>query len=168
MFDTHCLLTRLHDFKLYASAKKSQFFADRLEILGHYIDDQGIHADPVKIEKISNWPNPTSKKKVEAFNATVNYLSQFYHHLASALTPLTALTGNAKFRWALIEKKSFQAVKQLTDKAPILKPINLESPEPIYLFSNASVVGTGSWIGQGPIIYTARPAAFHSRKFTPQ
>jgi len=43
---------RLKEYKLYASPKKSQFFADRLMILGHYIDNQGIHADPKKIQKI--------------------------------------------------------------------------------------------------------------------
>ena len=45
---------KLWEHRLYASAKKSQFFADKLEILGHYIDNQGIHADPLKIEKIIN------------------------------------------------------------------------------------------------------------------
>ena len=43
---------RFKEYKLYASPKKSQFFADRLMILGHYIDNQGIHADPKKIQKI--------------------------------------------------------------------------------------------------------------------
>ena len=45
-----CLKLREH--WLYASAKKSQFFADKLEILGHYIDNQGIHCRPFK-----NWEN---------------------------------------------------------------------------------------------------------------
>src|SRR5437762_2985997 len=45
---------KLQEHRLYASAKKSQFFADKLEILGHYIDNQGIHANPSKIEKIIN------------------------------------------------------------------------------------------------------------------
>src|SRR5204863_98506 len=70
-----CLKLREH--RLYASAKKSQFFADKLEILGHYINNQGIHADPSKIEKIINWLTPTSRKKVERFNTTINYLTQY-------------------------------------------------------------------------------------------
>src|SRR5437763_10703256 len=45
---------KLWKYQLYASAKKSQFFADKLEILGHYINSQGIQADPLKIEKIIN------------------------------------------------------------------------------------------------------------------
>src|SRR5436305_9652298 len=42
---------KLHKYQLYTSAKKSQFFADKLEILGYYIDNQGIYANPLKIEK---------------------------------------------------------------------------------------------------------------------
>src|SRR5437763_17172197 len=45
---------KLWKHQLYASAKKSQFFVDKLDILSHYINNQGIHADPLKIEKIIN------------------------------------------------------------------------------------------------------------------
>ena len=45
---------KLCEHQLYASAKKSQFFADKLKILGYYIDNQGIYADSLKIEKIIN------------------------------------------------------------------------------------------------------------------
>src|SRR2546421_8252346 len=159
---------KLWEHQLYASAKKSQFFADKLEILGHYIDNQGIHADPSKIEKIINWPTPTSRKKVERFNTTVNYLSQYYNNLASCMAPLTSLMGKTKFYWTPLEEKAFRATKQLAEQAAILKPIDINHPDPIFLFADASLVGTGSWIGQGPTIYTARLAAFHSRKFTSQ
>src|SRR2546421_6530996 len=159
---------KLWEHQLYASAKKSQFFADKLEILGHYIDNQGIHADPSKIEKIINWPTPTSRKKVERFNTTVNYLSQYYNNLASCMVPLTSLMGKTKFYWMPLEEKAFQAIKQLAAQAAILTPIDINHPDPIFLFSDASLVSTGSWIGQGPTIYTARLTAFHSQKFTSQ
>src|SRR2546429_1670428 len=115
-----------------------------------------------------NWPTPTSKKKVERFNATVNYLSQYYNNLASCMAPLTSLMGKTKFYWTPLEEKAFHATKQLTEQAAILKPIDINHSDPIFLFADVSLVGTGSWIGQGPTIYTARPAAFHSRKFTSQ
>ena len=78
---------RLKEHKLYASPKKSQFFAERLMILGHYIDAQGIHADPKKIQKIQEWTTPTSQKSVEHFVATVNYIAQFMPKVASYLGP---------------------------------------------------------------------------------
>src|SRR5947207_15051809 len=48
-----CLKLQKH--RLYASAKKSQFFVDKLEILVYYINNKSIHADLLKIEKIINY-----------------------------------------------------------------------------------------------------------------
>src|SRR5438552_2795340 len=124
---------KLQEHRLYASAKKSQFFADKLEILGHYIDNQGIYANPSKIEKIINWSTPTSRKKVERFNATVNYLSQYYNNLASCITLFTSLMGKTKFYWILLEEKAFQAIKQLAEQAAILKPIDIDHSDLIFL-----------------------------------
>src|SRR5437764_3888706 len=104
---------KLYEHQLYASAKKSQFFADKLEILGHYIDNQGIHADSLKIEKIINWPTSISRKKVERFNTTVNYLSQYYNNLASCMALLISLMGKTKFYWMPLEEKAFKAIKHL-------------------------------------------------------
>src|SRR5205814_5332994 len=70
--------------------------------------------------------------------------------------------------WTPLEEKAFRATKQLAEQAAILKPIDINHSDPIFLFADASLVGTGSWIGQGPTIYTARPATFHSQKFTSQ
>src|SRR5947207_1975462 len=84
------------------------------------------------------------------------------------MTPLTFLMGKTKFYWTPLEEKAFCSTKQLAEQAAILKPIDINHPDPIFLFADASLVGTGSWIGQGPTIYTAQPATFHSRKFTSQ
>src|SRR5438046_669938 len=84
------------------------------------------------------------------------------------MAPLTSLMGKTKFYWTPLEEKVFRATKQLAEQSAILKPIFIDHSEPIFLFADASLVGTDSWIGQGPTIYTARPAAFHSRKFTSQ
>src|SRR5947208_1659874 len=66
-------------------------------ILGHYIDNQGIHADPKKIQKIQEWATLTTQKSVERFVATVNYIAQFMPQIASHLGLLTNLLGKQKF-----------------------------------------------------------------------
>src|SRR5204863_9000862 len=76
--------------------------------------------------------------------------------------------GKTKFYWMPLEEKAFHATKQLAEQAVILTPIDINHSDPIFLFADASLVGTDSWIGQGLTIYTARPTAFHSRKFTSQ
>jgi len=43
--------------------------------------------------------------------------------------------------------------------------LDYESAEPIFLVTDASLIGTGAWVGQGPSVSEIRPAAFHLRKF---
>ena len=45
------------------------------------------------------------------------------------------------------------------------RPIDYQSPYPIYLFTDASKVEAGAWIGQGLSPEKAHPATFHSGKF---
>jgi hypothetical protein len=47
----------------------------------------------------------------------------------------------------------------------VLRPISYTSGEPIFLFTNASKVGAGVWVGQGPTPETVIPASFHNWKF---
>jgi hypothetical protein len=49
---------------------------------------------------------------------------------------------------------------------PVLRPISYTSGKPIFLFTNASKVAAGAWVGQGPTPATAIPISFHSKRFT--
>ena len=85
-----------HD-KYYASRKKSQLFASRMEVLGHIIDDQGLKASPEKIARIEAWTTPRNKDQLQEFLGVGNYISQFIPHFASITAPLTSLTETEEF-----------------------------------------------------------------------
>ena len=70
------------------------------------------------------------------------------------MAPLISLMGKTKFYWISLEEKVFKTTKQLTEQVVILIPIDINHPDPIFLFTNASLIDTGSWIGQGLTIYT--------------
>ena len=96
----------------------------------------------------------------------VNYLSTSVPHLATVAAPLTRLCGDiVKFKWEPIHDACLQQVKDIISAEAILKPINYESTDPIFLITDASVKGIGAWVGQGPSIQDIQPAAFYSRKF---
>ena len=98
----------------------------------------------------------------------VNYLSQFLPHLATKSAPLTEMCGaQSTWDWTPLHDTAFQQVKDLVRQSPVLKPLDYNSPEPIYLITDASTIGTGAWIGQGSTLSHLIPAAFHSRKFNP-
>jgi len=97
----------------------------------------------------------------------VNYISQFIPHIATITAPLTELSWNAEWPWTDLQETAFEAVKRAADKQKVLRRIEYNKPDMIWLFTDASPTGTCAWIGQGPTRDAARPAAFNSRKLTP-
>jgi len=62
---------------------------------------------------------------------------------------------------------ALEAVKCAAEKHQFLRPIDYTIPDMVWLFTDASPTGTGTWVGQGPTRDPARPAVCHSRKLTP-
>jgi len=156
---------RLEDHHIRASPSKCNLFADRLCLLGHVIDNQGIHADPEKIRGIQDWQTPKSKNELQTFIGVVIYHAQFLPHLATASAPPWDQLSQNEFEWRPLNEKAFQQVKHLAKNIITLRPIDYQSRHPIYLFTDSSQVGAGSWIGLGPSPEKAHLAAFYSRKF---
>ena len=150
--DIRQVCKRLQDHKIRASPSKCNFFADKLPLLGHVIDDQGIHADPEKIRGIQDWHTPKSKNELQTFIGVVIlvYHAQFLPHLTTASVPLSDLLSQNEFEWRHLHKEAFQQINHLAKNITTLRPIDDQLPHPIYLFTDTSKVGAGAWIGQGP------------------
>jgi len=98
----------------------------------------------------------------------VNYLRIFCPNLAIKAGPLSELQGETKrFKWTEMHEESFKQCKEIIQSNRVLKSINHESGEPIYLITDASQSGSAGWIGQYDSTGKIRPAEFHSRKFNP-
>ena len=48
-----------------------------MEFLGHVVSEDGIAPDPAKVEKVTNWPDPTSTNEVQQFLGLASYYCQF-------------------------------------------------------------------------------------------
>jgi len=129
-------------------------------------DDNGIHPAPAKVLTITDWTRPENQKDLPRFNGMVNYICQLLPHIATITAPLTELSGNAESQFTDLQEGAFEAVKAGADKHKVLRPIDNNNPDMIWLFTNASHTGTGAWIGLGPSRDAARPGAFHSRTVT--
>ena len=165
--DIRQVCERLQDHNIKASPVKCKFFADTLPLLEPVIDNQGIQADPEKIRGIQDWHTPKSKNESQTFIGVVIYHAKFIPHLSTLSAPLLDLLSRSEFQWRPLHEEAFQQIRTLTKSITTLGPIDHQSPHRIYLFTDASKVGTGAWMGQGPsLTQKAHPAAFHSRKFT--
>ena len=73
--------------------------------------------------------------------------------------------STANWDWTHTHQKSFEWIKQTLSADAAVRPLDYERTDPIFLGTNASIISTGAWVGQGPSVWEIRPAAFHSRKF---
>jgi hypothetical protein len=97
----------------------------------------------------------------------IQYLSQFLKDITVYTALLTSMCKNGKeFVWGDLQEKCFQELKQLVAKAPMIKPIDYKTGEPVWVVTDASNRGVGGYYGQGPSWSTCKPAGFMSRKFT--
>lgn len=161
------VVKRLKEAQFYISKTKVDLYSERLECLGHIIDDKGLHADPDKLFRLRTWRTPRSLGDIQRFLGLVQYLAQFLPKLAAYSAPLEAVcTNNRPFHWLPLHDSCFEKIKSLAANAPILRPIDPERDEPIWLICDASVAGVGAYYGQGKTWQTCRPAGFMAKKWT--
>ena len=168
--ETHLTLVfvKLRENLFYLSITKCWLFAPRLDCLGHLIDEKGLHADADKMARVRHWPTPLNYHDVQRFLGLVQYLSHFMPNLAAFTGPLSSITRNGQtFDWRPLHQKCFEEIKALACKTPILRPIDVRHPDPIWVITDASTSGVGAVYGQGPEWDHCRPAGFMSKKFTP-
>ena len=138
----------------------------RIQILGNILTDQGLQADPDKIDSILKFPTPANKSQLPRFPGMANYVTQFYPQLGSVAEPLSELQGTTKYwKWTHLHDVSFEEVKALIMSNKVLKPINPDPSQRIYLVCNSSDTSIAAWIGQEQEHGQIRPARFYSRKF---
>lgn len=136
-----------------------------MECLSHVIDDEGIHANTEKMEKIAVWPTPQNYNEIQCFLGLVQYIAQFLPDISSYSTPLSSSVRNGcAFLWTPVKQKCFKKIKDHASRTPILKPIEARNPEPIWVICDGCVLGT--IYGQGPTWETCCPAGFLSKKFS--
>ncbi|GAA5993888.1 hypothetical protein JCM11641_000193, partial [Rhodosporidiobolus odoratus] len=166
------VLSALRDAGLYCSPKKTDLVTVDTEFLGHRISRAGIAADPNRIERVVNWPTPTTVKQLRGFLGLVQYLRNFIIGLAqhtAVLTPLTRKgTVDITALWTKKEDEAFQAIRRVVTSLPVLRPVDhSEGAEPLWVMTDASKVGVGAVLLQGPDWRTAYPCSYYSRQYIP-
>jgi len=103
--------------QLYLSKEKLHFFVERLKILGHVIDGDGIALDPNKVDSILNWKIPTNRELLAGFLGAVGYLASGCHAIRIPMGCLTRLTSKTiPWRWTPTEQRTFDEVRMNVEK----------------------------------------------------
>lgn len=154
-FEQHVsLLTRVFDklktANLTIKFSKCQFFRNQLKYLGYIVDSNGLHADPEKVESITNYPTPTNRKDVRRFLGIASWYRRFIKNFSTLANPLNKLTSQGKnappFAWSTEADLAFRELKKCLCSTPILSCPDYDQPFEVH--TDASDYGIGAVLTQ--------------------
>ena len=145
--------TRFNEEKMVVRCKEIPFF-------GHLIGENGVRADPTKVQAIMNMAEPENVKELQTFLGMTNYLSRFTPRLASLSSPLRDLCKqDSEYQWGPEHCKAFTNVKDEISGATNLQ--FYDSKKTLTLQVDASTRGLGA-----ALIQDKGPVAFASKALT--
>ncbi|GJZ88212.1 putative reverse transcriptase domain-containing protein [Tanacetum coccineum] len=161
------ILELLKKEELYAKFSTCEFWIPKVQFLGHVIDSNGIHVDPVKIESIKDWASPKNPTEIRQFLGLAGYYKRFIKGFSKIAKSMTKLTQkNVKFDWGEKEETTFQLIKQKLCSAPILALP--KGSENFIVYCDASHKGLGVVLMQNEkvIAYASRQLNIHEKNYT--
>ncbi|GBG79597.1 hypothetical protein CBR_g29745 [Chara braunii] len=152
------VLDRLRRHGFYAKLSKRHFAQHKVDFLGHYVFDQGLHMDDTKITAIAEWPIPISAKQLRSFLGLTSYYSNFikgYARYSYVLTS-TLLRQNPPWAWTPLHEDAFRALEKAVTCAPVLHLPDFYRP--FILTTDASNFAVGAVLSQ---IFPSSPDSSH-------
>ena len=152
----------LREAGLRLQPKKCHLALHSVEYLGYVVTDQGISADPRKVEAIREFPTPCDLKALRSFVGLASYYRRFIPSFSKIAAPLFALTKkDAPFVWNCDCQNAFVSLKEAMTNAPVLVFPRFGSG--FVLETDASGVGLGAVLAQEQPDGSVRPIAYASR-----
>ena len=144
--------------------KKCQFLRAEVPFLGHIISQRGIKPDPLKTQKVKNYPPPLDVPGVRRFLGLASYYRRFIPGFAQIASPLHALTKkNVAFHWTTGCERAFEQLKDKLVSAPVLVFPKFGPDCSFILETDASATGLGAILSQTQTDGTTHPVAYASR-----
>ncbi len=157
------VLQHLRENKLFLKAEKCEFKVLETEYLSVIISENSIHMDPIKIAGITEWPTPTKKQELQSFLGFTNFYRKFIKNYLKVVKALTALTGNAEWKWGSMQDQAFTELKKRMAEDIILTIPN--KTDPFMVEANASEGAVGAVLSQKQN-RVWRPVAFMSKSLS--
>jgi hypothetical protein len=161
----HEVFRALEDASLLVEPEKCSFHTQEVTFLGHLIRPNEIRMEPVKVQAVRDWKEPTNVKETQAFIGFANYYRRFIPKFGGIGGPLTALTRkDVTFEWTPECQVAFDTLKAKITSEPVLYTFDPERQ--VELETDASDFAIAAQIGQKDDNGKVRPVAYFSRKLT--
>ena len=162
------VLSRLQEAGLTVNLQKCSFFRSRVTYLGHVISGEGVSPDPVKVQRVVEWPTPRSAKELASFLGLASYFRKYIPQFAAVAAPLYFLTQkHIQFNWSDAADAAFLSLKRLLTTAPVVAFPNFGSDAGEFILdTDASHRGVGGCLLQVDRQGNERVIAYGSKALT--
>ena len=146
------VLQALRDAGLTANPIKCRLGLEEANYLGHVFGRGCIKPQTGKVESLTTWPRPTTKKQVRTFLGLVGYYRQFIPNFADRTAPLHDLTWKThpnQVQWTLVTEEAFQNLREALCQEPVLATPNFQLRFTVQ--TGASEGGIGAVLSQVPM-----------------
>ncbi|MCG8431409.1 MAG: RNA-directed DNA polymerase, partial [Candidatus Omnitrophica bacterium] len=141
------ILWTLKDAGLKVKGRKCKIARKEIKFLGHIVSAKGIAPDPEKVQAVQDATRPTDRKGVRQFLGLVNFYRKFIKNCAAVSAAMNNLLKQDRvFKWTLSCQESFDKLKHMLCKAPVLAYPDFTKP--FLLYTDASGDGIGSVLAQ--------------------
>lgn len=140
------VLQRLRDMKVTCKPAKCEFEVGHTEYLGHIISHGQVGMDPVKVQGVADWPEPTGRTQLKGFLGFANFYRRFIEGFSHIATTLNKLSGKAEWVWDEACQTAFDEIKRRMLSAPVLAIP--DRAKPFRLETDASAYATGAVLSQ--------------------
>src|SRR5258708_2902645 len=155
----------LRSYKLFLQPEKCKFEHREVDYLGLVISKDHVAMDPVKVQGVTDWPQPVKVKDVQSFIGFMNFYQRFICDFSKIARPLHALTQKLKdWSWGAAEQQAFDVLKSTITSAPML--VFPSKSSPFCLECDASNFTTGAVLSQQQEDGWFHPIGFMSKSFS--
>ncbi|KAK6190484.1 hypothetical protein SNE40_002346 [Patella caerulea] len=153
---------RFEEWGLKLAPKKCKFFQTKVKYLGHVVSSEGVHTDPEKVNKVTDWKIPTNIDELRSFLGFAGYYRRFIKNFSKIAQPLNELlTGTTSsktrgrkgkteqpnvWKWKTDQDQAFEHLKEALITTPVLA--YPDSTKSYILHVDASGVGLGAILFQ--------------------
>src|SRR5258707_12723423 len=161
---TREILQTLCSYKLFLQPEKCKFECREVDYLGLVISKDHVAMDPVKVQGVTDWPQPVKVKDVQSFIGFMNFYWRFICDFSEIACPLHVLTCKLKdWSWGAAEQQAFDALKSAVTSAPMLAFLSKSGP--FHLECDASNFAMGAILLQQQEDGLFHPIGFMSKNF---
>ncbi|GJU58908.1 putative reverse transcriptase domain-containing protein [Tanacetum coccineum] len=150
-----------------AKFSKCEFWLKEVQFLGHVVNRDGIHVDPIKVESVKNWKTLESSTEIRLFLGLTGYYRRFIENFSKMAKPHTLLTQkNKTYVCGDKQDEAFRILKEKLCNALVLALP--DGPDDFVVYCDASKQGFGCVLmQQGKVIaYASRQLKKHEKNYT--